>query len=146
MANPDLSADSRPLHYGHINRVEKAIKNAIKRLILAQFRTPGQPNAPAHSLKLGCPPRSVQMSVYSCFVSAVLVLVVLFLVKLVANTASLFFSPTLQSFADATKLPDHLGEFLACLQRVTALTGFPSCFQPVLPCYLWGTDLLTYLR
>lgn len=52
------------------------------------------------------------MSVYTFGLSLVLLCCVIFLLKLVANTASLFFSPTLQHFADVTKFPDHLGKLM----------------------------------
>jgi hypothetical protein len=43
------------------------------------------------------------------FLSVLLLLLVFLLLKLIANTASRFFSPTLQHFSDVTSCPDHLG-------------------------------------
>ena len=55
------------------------------------------------------------MSWLKGFITLVILLGVVFLLRVIANTAGKFFSPTLQHFADATKFPDHLGELFLLL-------------------------------
>ena len=52
------------------------------------------------------------MSVVATLLSIALLLAVVFLIKLIANTAANFFSPTLQHFTEVTYLPDHLGKII----------------------------------